>query len=317
MTEGGKPDIAYHMVTVLGPTASSKTSFAAHLAGRTGGEIVNADSRQVYRSMDLGTGKDYRDYFVGKKKIPVHLIDIADPGSEYNVYEYQKDFYRVHRWIRERGKLTVLCGGSGLYIEAVLSDYKLIRVPVDRELREELRDKDMDELIRMLRSMKTLHNRSDTSSRKRLIRAIEIASYYAAHPQDDSSRPGIRNLTLGIKFDRETQRKRITDRLKKRLKQGMIEEVEMLLSRGISPEKLEYYGLEYRYITRYLKDRMTYEEMFRELNTAIHRFAKRQMTWFRRMERKGLIIHWLDGHAPMEEKIDRALRLLAIQHDGS
>jgi tRNA dimethylallyltransferase len=302
-------NIPYNLVTVLGHTAGGKTRFAACLADKLEGEVISADSRQVYRHMDLGTGKDYEDYLVNGRRVPAHLIDILQPGYEYNVYEYQKDFIRVFQEIRARGSLPVLCGGSGLYIEAVLKGYRLIRVPVNPGLREELEQQGMDELAARLAEFKKLHNKTDIVDRKRLVRALEIEVYYQNHPELDDQMPGIHPLILGIKFDRLSRRKRISQRLAERLDRGMIREVQELLDEGVTAEKLIYYGLEYKYITEHLAGHTTYEEMFANLETAIHRFAKRQMTWFRKMERNGIKIHWLDGYQPLEDKIERAVKL--------
>lgn len=301
----------YDLIVVLGPTASGKTALAAGLADQLGGEIISADSRQVYRGMDIGTGKDKDDYRVNGRHIPYHLIDIVEPGARYNVYEFQKDFLKAYNGIRERGKWPVLCGGTGLYIEAVLKGYRLIPVPPDPELREELNHRSLDELVEILRSeSRHLHNTTDLTSKKRAIRAIEIARYYGAHPEADIAFPQIRPFILGVKYDRPVQRRRITERLKQRLETGMVDEVRGLQEKGLQRDELEYYGLEYRYVGRYLEGELSYDEMFTQLNTAIHQFAKRQMTWFRRMERNGFVIHWLDGHMPLEEKLNRTRELM-------
>ncbi len=298
----------YNLITILGPTASGKTSVAAKVASVLDGEVISADSRQVYRGMDLGTGKDYADYMVDGKPVPYHLIDIVDAGYEYNVYEYQKDFLTIFEDITNRAKLPVMCGGSGLYLEAILKNYKLIRVPVNEKLREELDDKLLWELTEILRSYKNyLHNQTDTESSKRAIRAIEIEEYYLTHPEIDTGMPEIRSLVVGIKFDRDSRRKRITSRLKQRLKEGMLDEVQRLLDSGLTPEQLTYYGLEYKYMTQHLTGQLTYQQMFDGLNVAIHQFAKRQMTWFRRMENQGTEIHWLDGYMPLDEKVEKIL----------
>ena len=298
----------YNLITILGPTASGKTAVAAKLASLLNGEVISADSRQVYRGMDLGTGKDYSDYVVDGQNIPYHLIDIVDAGYEYNVYEYQKDFLQIYSDITNRQKLPVMCGGSGLYLEAVLKNYKLIQVPINEKLREELDDKLLWELTEILRSYKNyLHNQTDTESSKRAIRAIEIEEYYLTHPEIDTGMPDIRSLVVGVKFDRISRRKRITNRLKQRLKEGMLDEVQRLLDSGLSPEQLTYYGLEYKYMTLHLTGKLSYQEMFDGLNVAIHQFAKRQMTWFRKMEKQGTDIHWLDGYMPLDEKIDTIL----------
>ena len=301
----------YDLIVVLGPTASGKTSLAAHLAERLNGEIISADSRQVYRGMDIGTGKDYDDYIVNGRQIPFHLIDILEPGSKYNVYEFQKDFLQAYHDIHQSGKSPLLCGGTGLYIEAVLKGYRLIPVPPDPELRETMTQRTLDELVEILKSeSRHLHNTTDLTSKKRAIRAIEIARYYQAHPEADIEFPKIRPFILGVQYDRPAQRRRITERLKQRLEEGMIDEVRHLQVKGLNRDDLEYYGLEYRYVSRYLDGELDYQEMFQQLNTAIHQFAKRQMTWFRRMERNGFAIHWLDGHMPQEEKLNRTWKLL-------
>jgi tRNA dimethylallyltransferase len=300
----------YNLITVLGHTAGGKTRFAACLADRIGGEVIGADSRQVYRRMNLGAGKDYSDYEVQGRKVPYHLIDILEPGSQYNVYEYQKDFFTVFTEIRDRGRMPVLCGGSGLYIEAVLKGYRLIRVPVNPSLRESLDKKSMEDLSAMLASFKKPHNITDTANRKRLLRALEIEIYYRDHPELDVEIPNLEPLLLGIRYDRISRRKRISQRLHERFREGMIEEVRGLMAEGVAPEKLIYYGLEYRFITEYLLGRTSLGEMTAKLETAIHRFAKRQMTWFRRMERNGAKIHWFEGDMPLEEKLDISMSLL-------
>ena len=300
----------YNLIVILGPTASGKTAVAAKLASSIDGEIISADSRQVYKHLNLGTGKDYADYMIDGKLIPYHMIDVAEAGSQYNVYEYQKDFVRVFEDIGKRGKTPVLCGGSGLYIEAVIQGYKLIQVPVNQSLRDQLEQKTLEELIIILTSYKNIHNNSNTANKKRAIRAIEIEEYYRHHPEIDVSYPEINPLLIGVKYDRATERRRITERLKHRLQAGMIEEVEFLLKNGVTSEQLIYYGLEYKFLTRYLINEITYEEMFSGLNTAIHQFSKRQMTWFRRMELQGMKIHWIDGYLPIEEKMERMLSLI-------
>lgn len=297
------------LVTVLGHTAAGKTAFAAHLANRIGGEIISADSRQVYKGMNIGTGKDYEDYLVGGKKIPSHLLDILDAGYEYNVYLFKQDFYRVFTDITDRNLIPVLCGGSGLYIESVLRDYQLIYVPVNPELRAELEKRSDRELEKILRLFGPLHNVTDTVTRKRMIRAIEIAKFQASQKGEAEDVREINPLVLGIQYERSVRRNRITERLKLRLRNGLVEEVEGLLGQGISAHKMDYYGLEYRFVTRYILKEYTYDEMFERLNTAIHRFAKRQMTYFRGMERRGVKIYWLEGQLSMEEKLERALEL--------
>jgi len=300
----------YNLITILGPTATGKTGLAAHLAAKINGEIISADSRQVYRGMDLGTGKDYADYFVDGVEIPSHLVDIEDAGVHYNVYRFQTDFIRVFSEIQSRGKFPVLCGGSGLYIEAVLKNYRLIEVPPNKELRKELEEKSLEELTEILKSLKPkLHNHTDVETDRRAIRAIEIEKYYAENPHFDSTFPEIKSLNIGIDFDRELRRQRITNRLKQRLDEGMLDEVQHLLNSGLTPEQLIYYGLEYKYLTLHLSGELSFDEMFRQLEIAIHQFAKRQMTWFRGMEKRGTKIHWINGHLPMEEKVEEILRL--------
>jgi tRNA dimethylallyltransferase len=298
----------YNLITILGPTASGKTSVAAKVAAQLGGEVISADSRQVYRGMNLGTGKDYEDYTVDGKNVPYHLIDIVDAGYEYNVFEYQKDFLKVFDDISQRAKLPVMCGGSGLYLEAILKNYKLIQVPNNGELRENLLGKSLEELTEILKTYKNyLHNQTDTENEKRAVRAIEIEEYYLDHPEIDTGMPEIRSLVVGVKFDRLSRRKRITNRLRQRFKEGMLDEVQNLLEKGLTPEQLTYYGLEYKFMTQHLTGQITYQEMFEGLNVAIHQFAKRQMTWFRRMEKQGIEIHWLDGYMPMNEKTEKII----------
>lgn len=297
-------DKKYNLITILGPTASGKTSVAANVALALDGEVISADSRQVYRGMDLGTGKDYSDYIIDGKPIPYHLIDIVDAGYEYNVFEYQKDFLKVFEEVTNRGKLPVMCGGSGLYLEAILKNYKLIQVPLNEELRNKLEGKSLDELTEILKTYKSeLHNQTDIENEKRAIRAIEIEEYYLSHPEINIGMPYIRSLVVGVQFDRQTRRKRITSRLRQRLREGMLDEVQRLLDSGLTPEQLTYYGLEYKFMTQHLTGELTYQEMFDGLNVAIHQFAKRQMTWFRRMEKQGIEIRWLDGFMPLEEKV--------------
>jgi tRNA dimethylallyltransferase len=301
----------YNLLVILGPTASGKTRFAAKLARELDGEIISADSRQVYRRMDIGTGKDYNDYIVDGIKIPVHLIDIHEPGYKYNVFEYQKDFFCVFKEINNKNKLPILCGGTGMYIEAVTKGYKLISVPVNEKLRSNLEGKSLYELAEVLSSYKKLHNKSDTDTIKRAVRAIEIEEYCLAHPEHNYSVPEIKPLFIGVKYDREKRRERITTRLKQRLENGMVEEVESLLREGIKPEDLIYYGLEYKFITQFLKKEITHEAMEYHLNIAIHQFAKRQMTWFRKMEKNGSDINWLNGELNISEKISKSIAILS------
>ena len=298
------------MITILGPTASGKTPVAARLAAEIGGEIISADSRQVYRRMDIGTGKDLEDY----GSVPYHLIDICEPGTKYNLFEYQQDFYDVYQKIQSRGAVPILCGGTGLYIEAVLKGYHLSPVPQNQALRDSLEGKSLDELSQMLADLKAktgsnMHNTTDVDSCQRAIRAIEIETYNLEHPTPRRELPPVDSIIIGIDIDRELRREKITRRLKARLDHGMVEEVRALLDEGIPAEDLIYYGLEYKFLTEYLTGQLSYDEMFQRLEIAIHQFAKRQMTWFRGMERRGFKIHWISATLPMEEKIAQILSL--------
>ena len=298
------------LITILGPTASGKTPLAAALARRVHGEIISADSRQVYRRMDIGTGKDLADY----GDVPYHLIDICEPGTKYNLFQYQQDFFDAYEDITARGCQPILCGGTGLYIEAVLKGYKLSPVPQNPELREQLEGKSLEELTQLLRELKAknssvMHNTTDVDSCQRAIRAIEIETYNQEHPMPLRELPAIDSLIVGVSIDRELRREKITRRLRVRLDEGMVDEIRGLLASGIPAEDLIYYGLEYKYLTEYVIGRLTYDEMFRQLEIAIHQFAKRQMTWFRGMERRGFTIHWLDATLPMEEKVEAILNL--------
>jgi len=293
----------YDLICILGPTASGKTSLAVNLANEIDSEIISADSRQVYKGMDIGTGKDLEEYTINNKKIPYHLIDIVEAGDKYNVFRFQSDFLDAYNLIKSKNKTPVLCGGTGMYIEAVTKGYKLIQVPNNEQLRKKLESKSLDELQEILSSYKKLHNTSDTDTVKRAVRAIEIAEYYKNNPETDSYYPKINTLFIGVKIERDLRRKRITERLKQRLQNGMIEEVESLLNNGVPYETLIYYGLEYKYIAQYLKGELSKAQMVNSLQTAIHQFAKRQMTWFRKMERQGIKIHWVDFNLPMEDKI--------------
>ena len=298
------------LITILGPTASGKTPLAAALARETDGEIISADSRQVYRRMDIGTGKDLSDY----GEVPYHLIDICEPGTKYNLFQYQQDFYDAYQQILERDRQPILCGGTGLYIEAVLKGYHLSPVPQNPELRARLEDKSLEELTVMLEELKrkngsVMHNVTDVDSCQRAIRAIEIESYNLEHPMPLRELPAIQSLIIGVNIDRELRREKITRRLKARLDEGMVDEIRSLLDSGIPAEDLIYYGLEYKYLTEYVIGHLTYDEMFRQLEIAIHQFAKRQMTWFRGMERRGFIIHWIDATLPMEEKVQAIMQL--------
>lgn len=300
----------YDLVTILGPTASGKTPLAAALAFRLNAEIISGDSRQVYRRMDLGTGKDLADYVVDGKRIPYHLIDIVEPGYKYNVFEFQRDFLQAYDDIRQRGVLPILCGGTGMYIESVLKGYKLLPVPENPELRASLADKSLDELTTILAGYKKLHNSTDVDTVKRAIRAIEIEEYYRQQPVSAREFPAINSLVIGVDIDRDLRRTKITHRLKQRLDEGMVDEVRALLDAGIPAEDLIYYGLEYKYLTLYAVGQLTYDEMFHQLEIAIHQFAKRQMTWFRGMERRGFNIHWIDASLPMEQKVEEIVGLI-------
>lgn len=295
----------YDLLAVIGPTASGKTAFAVRLALALGGEVISADSRQVYRGMDIGTGKDLEEYVVEGQQVPCHLVDIVEAGYKYNVFEYQADFLRVWEDCRRRGVVPVLCGGSGLYVEAVLKGYKLLAVPVNEELRASLEGVPLPELAARLATYKKLHNTTEIDTPKRAIRAIEIEEYYRTHPYEEKDFPQLRPLIVGVEVSREVRRERITRRLHERLEHGMVEEVRQLLDSGVAPEDLIYYGLEYKYLTLYLTGKLSYDAMVEQLNVAIHQFAKRQMTWFRKMEREGFEIRWLDAGLPLEERVDR------------
>lgn len=316
------------MITILGPTASGKTSLAAALAAQIdtldasiwggstkGAEIISADSRQVYRGMDIGTGKDLEDYTVEGKLIPYHLIDICDAGTKYNLFQYQQDFYDAYLDITHRGVLPILCGGTGLYIESVLKGYHLSPVPQNPALRSSLEGKSLEELTDMLVDLKAkngshMHNRTDVDTAQRAIRAIEIETYNLEHPMPERELPAVDSLVIGVSIDRDARRDKITHRLKQRLENGMVEEIKGLLDCGIPAENLLYYGLEYKFVTEYVIGKTSYEEMLRGLEIAIHQFAKRQMTWFRGMERRGFTIHWIDALQPMEQKVEQVLELM-------
>lgn len=293
----------YDMITILGPTASGKTPLAAHLAKSIGAEIISGDSRQIYRGMDLGTGKDLADYTVDGYAVPYHLIDIVDPGYKYNVFEFQRDFLASYNEIKESGKEVILCGGTGMYLESVLKGYRLIPVPENKELREKLSDKSLDELTGILSGYKKLHNSTDVDTVKRAIRAIEIEEYYLKENVDARPFPNIKSLIIGVDISRELRREKISRRLKQRLDEGMVDEVRKLLESGLSADDLIYYGLEYKYLTLYVIGQLSYDEMISQLEIAIHQFAKRQMTWFRGMERRGFVINWIDAEMSMEDKI--------------
>lgn len=308
-------DAMTKLITIIGPTASGKTPFAAMLAAQLQAEIISGDSRQVYRRMDIGTGKDLADYVVGGQQIPYHLIDIEEPGKKYNLFRYQQDFLEVYEKLRERSTPAILCGGTGLYIEAVLKGYALSPVPQNSDLREALKDKTLDELTKILEQLKVrnhsaLHNRTDVDTVNRAIRAIEIETFELEHPTPDRAAAAVDSLIIGLNIDRASRREKISRRLQQRLNAGMVEEVRALLAEGISPADLIYYGLEYKYLTQYILGEMTHDEMFRALEIAIHQFAKRQMTWFRGMERRGFKINWIDATLPQEEKIEWAMKLI-------
>ncbi|MCF2593313.1 tRNA (adenosine(37)-N6)-dimethylallyltransferase MiaA [Bacteroides caecigallinarum] len=300
----------YDFITILGPTASGKTPLAASLAKEIGAEIISGDSRQIYRGMDIGTGKDLKDYVVDGYQVPYHLIDIADPGYKYNVFEFQRDFLSAFQDIKSRGHDAILCGGTGMYIESVLKGYKLIPVPENKELREKLADKSLDELIDILSKYKKLHNSTDVDTAKRAIRAIEIEEYYLKNNVEARSFPAFNSLIIGVDIDRELRREKISNRLRQRLDEGMVDEVKKLLDSGIPAEDLIYYGLEYKYLTLYVTGAMKYEYMCSQLEIAIHQFAKRQMTWFRGMERRGFVINWINAEWSIKQKIDAIRHLM-------
>ena len=302
------------MITILGPTACGKTSLAAALAADIHGEIISGDSRQVYRGMDIGTGKDLADYRVGDISVPYHLIDIVEPGTKYNVYQYQRDFMRAYDDIVGRGVTPLLCGGSGLYLEAVLRGYRMAPVPENKQLRQSLEGKSLAELTEMLNDIKTrkglrMHNTTDVDTAKRAIRAIEIELYQDEHPEETEDIQPVDSLVIGLQIEVEQRRERITRRLKARFDEGMADEIRRIIDSGVAPEDLIYYGLEYKYVTEYVIGQRDFEETFRLLEIAIHQFAKRQMTWFRGMERRGVKIHWIDSQLPMEEKINEIKKI--------
>lgn len=298
------------LITILGPTASGKTKLAVQLAHRLSGEIISADSRQVFKEMNIGTGKDYEDYLINEGQIPYHLIDIAQPGSEFNIFHYQRAFTSVYKSILSKKKIPILCGGSGLYLDAVLKGFKLINISENIKLREELKDKSLLELVEILSSFRKLHSTTDSAEKSRAIRAIEIETFMKNNPDLPDDFPKIRSFIVGVAVDRKILRDKITFRLEKRLKEGMIEEVEQLIAKGVPTEKLKQYGLEYKFITMYLLGEINYDTMFTLLNTSIHQFAKRQMTWFRRMEKTGLKIHWVNGTKNTEEIMVQIMALL-------
>lgn len=298
------------LLTITGPTACGKTALAAELAFQLGGEIISADSRQVFRGMDIGTGKDLADYHIHGTVIPYHLIDIHDAGYEYNVYKFQNDFICAYSDIVARGRQPILCGGTGMYIEAVVKGYQLADAPVDPEFRRRMEAYSDEELTSRLAGYIKLHNHTDTEDRERLLRALEIQEYHLQHPDEYPHMPDMEHVIVGVSFPREMVIERIGIRLRQRLEEGMVEEVKALLDRGVPQERLLRYGLEYRHVTQYLAGECSYDEMYRDLYTDIRRFAKRQMTWFRRMERQGIPIKWIDGTRPLEEKVDEVLKLM-------
>lgn len=301
---------SYNLVTVLGPTACGKTTFAVALADHLHTAVISADSRQVYRSMDLGTGKDLGEYILEGRAVPHHLIDIVDAGYKYNVFEFQRDFLDVYTALRTEGQLPVMCGGTGMYIESVLRGYRLIEVPENNELRDSLADKSLEELTAILKSYKRLHNTTDVDTCKRAIRAIEIEEYYRTNEVSIRDFPKINSLTIGLDISRELRRERISRRLRERLDLGMVDEVRGILASGVKPDDLIYYGLEYKYLTLYVIGALNYDDMVNQLEIAIHQFAKRQMTYFRGMERRGVNINWIDASLSAEEKLFRVNQLL-------
>ena len=300
----------YNLVTILGPTACGKTSLAVALAHRMNTAVISADSRQVYRSMDLGTGKDLNEYVIDGCQVPYRLIDIVDAGYKYNVFEYQRDFLKAYTELCDAGQLPVLCGGTGMYLESVLRGYRLVEVPENKPLRESLADKSLPELTAILQGYKQLHNTTDVDTCKRAIRAIEIEEYYRVNDVNIREFPEIRSLTIGLDVSRELRRERISHRLRERLAQGMVDEVRGILASGVPADDLIYYGLEYKYLTLYAIGRLSYDEMVSQLEIAIHQFAKRQMTYFRGMERRGVPIRWIDATLPTEEKVECILKIM-------
>lgn len=301
----------YDILAVVGPTACGKTSLAVDLAlSIDGAEIISADSRQVYRGMDIGTGKDIAEYTRDGVTVPSHLIDIVDAGEKYNLFEFQRDFLVAYEDMKARGSFPIMCGGSGLYVESVLKGYRLLPVPENPVLRAELEEKSLEELTAILATYKQLHNNTDTDSKKRAIRAIEIEEYYLSCPVEERSFPRLNALVVGMSVDREIRRERISRRLRERLEQGMVDEVRGLLDSGVTSEQLVYYGLEYKFLTLYLTGAMEYDEMVRALEIAIHQFAKRQMTWFRGMEKRGVPIRWVDASLERGQVVEQIKGML-------
>lgn len=299
------------LITITGPTASGKTPFAVEIATKVEGEIISGDSRQVYRLMDVGTGKDLDEYTVGDINIKHHLIDIKEPGEQYTLYDFQKDFHEAYQDILFKNKRPILCGGTGLYIESILKGYELKEVPINQKLRDSLENKSIEELSAILSEYKQLHNTTDIDSKKRAIRAIEIARFQQIHHTSTQSYPAVDSLVIGVSIDRDNRRKKISSRLKARIDEGMIDEVKKILSLGVTPKDLIYYGLEYKFVTLYVTGQISYQEMYNKLEIAIHQFAKRQMTWFRGMERRGIAINWIDALLPMNKKVDMAMELIS------
>lgn len=304
-----------HLLTILGPTASGKTQLAANLGSIINGQIISADSRQVYRKMDIGTGKDLSDYVVEGKTVPYHLIDIVNPGECYNVFEFLRNFSNTFKSVISDNCIPILCGGSGMYLDSVLREYNMGKAPINKELRGQLDTLTNDELIDKLGSYGSLHNTSDTSDKERLIRAIEIADFQKKHSEFSLKLPKFSSVNFGITFERQILRSRITERLNSRLEEGLVEEVESILALGITPDQLMYYGLEYKFVTMHLIGQLSYDQMYTKLNTAIHQFAKRQMTWFRGMEKKGVKINWIDGNIDLKEKLGVILNKIKTRED--
>jgi tRNA dimethylallyltransferase len=296
----------HKLITILGPTASGKTNLAVHLAAQIDGEIISADSRQVYKGMDIGTGKDLDEYTLKGTNIPYHLIDIKEAGTEYNVFQFQQDFIDVFKDIVKRGKTPILCGGTGFYLSAALDKYQMIAVPENKELREVYASKSMEELVKKLTSLKDLHNSTDLTNRERVTRSIEIEIHKTKHPLAPLM-PEAKHYVFGIEIEREIVKEKISNRLKNRLDNGMIKEVENLLSKGVSAKQLKLYGLEYRFITEFIEGDLSFNDMYQKLNTAIHVFAKKQMTWFRKMERNQTKINWIKTDLPIKEKLRKIL----------
>lgn len=305
----------YNLIGIVGPTATGKTNLATHLAKQIDGEIISADSRQIYRGMDLGTGKDLDEYTIDNVTIPYHLIDIHDAGYQYNLYEYQKDFVKAFETVQSHGRQPILCGGTGLYVEAVLKGYVLVNVPPNETLRAKYEGKTLDQLTAILKSYPNhkLHNKTDVETVKRALRAIEITDYYQTHHIESQDYPTLNPIIFGVKIDRNLRRSKISKRLKERLNSGMIEEVKNLISQGVDPEKLIYYGLEYKFVTNYVLGNISYDEMYNRLEIAIHQFAKRQMTWYRGMEKRGTPIHWIEATDSMESKVNQIIEALNHQ----